>query len=860
MAGPLVGEKVLGYIQTRPSEKEPRGALMSGLSSGYQDLKGLMWSGGAAFADALGANSARDKMNDYADDAQIESRLRGRSDLDNIEDVYNDPSKYLDYLAYQVGKQGPNIAGGIAAGALLPEVYIPAALSRGAAMLPRAIGGGGLRAGMSAAEEAIAAKAGQQFAGQVMGGAGWNYGQSVGSLYQAAQDGGQMENAGIKSILGGVPYALAETLPEAMFMGRIGHGATGSLPSRMAKGFATQGATGATSELAQTAMENAYNGTLTPDQERSNYLNAGVAGGLVEGLMGGLGGIRRSRPAVAPGKALESGGSADLLTGSTSASGPSSAVVPYTPQAPNFTMGEGGFMNPGALMPTQQQGGALDLQFPDFQRMPQGIPMDQQQLLPAPPAQARTNDPGVLYASPSGLVAPNSRMLSGEQQEMFPGARGPDFGTAGPSVAPQEMQQGPSVAVPDTQTRDMFPGAPVPQVPQSSYPTANFPLLSAQEAAAQNPAHAEGQSAGAANQPTGAVTGALSYIRSKLSGMTGMSGAGVLHGALNIANAISTNKITELQTKLDAEQKSINKAWEKMDTRITLDPEGTDQSSYSKDMDKLTARQKLLDAQKQFLKEHFGGVAANAARLTEASPIQGQTVDKTQQSTAAEDAIREQDLTNKIAAVDQEGDISRAAKTDTERMAVIRKAFGEDVNGRNPLRVARKALRAAGFNNMDLSTQEQELAQGLAQKQADVRAATVQPPALAAKQGKLVSRESLNGQEAPLPESQPATPSMRESIPDTVAPAVAESEAASPEPVKATPVNKGTAPVVETAKPESTTSVKPAESVPSKPKQSPVVDRKEAIKALPADKRKEAKEHEKTIDKYERLLSCLRAK
>jgi hypothetical protein len=59
----------------------------------------------------------------------------------------------------------------------------------------------------------------------------------------------------------------------------------------------TQAGAGATSESGQTELELSMRGDLTPEQIASRRLNAPVAGGLVEGLIGSLGGIRgRPRP------------------------------------------------------------------------------------------------------------------------------------------------------------------------------------------------------------------------------------------------------------------------------------------------------------------------------------------------------------------------------------------------------------------------------------------------------------------------------------------------------------------------------------------------------------------------------------
>lgn len=265
-----------------------RSALGAGLSSGTDDFQGLMYSAGAAVADAVGAKGTRDALNRRADINQFESRLNGRPDLERVEDVAGDPSKWLPYAGYQIAKQVPNIAGTVAASAVIPEAAIPAVAARAGAVLPRVLGGG-----------------------DVMGGAAMNYAQGVGSLYQEATDGGD-PNAGASALAGGVPYALTETLPEAMALGRIkrGSGFSGNMASRMAKSGVTQAATGATSELLQNEMEMAYNGHVNPDDAYSKRLNSGVAGALVEGALGSLGGVRRGRAIAVP---VDSRPSTDLL-------------------------------------------------------------------------------------------------------------------------------------------------------------------------------------------------------------------------------------------------------------------------------------------------------------------------------------------------------------------------------------------------------------------------------------------------------------------------------------------------------------------------------------------------------------------
>jgi hypothetical protein len=288
------------------NNKPKRGAFVSGVSSGIDDLQGLMYSAGGAVADTVGADGARDWMNDQAARNQQESVDNGRPDLDRIEDVYDSPSKWLPYAAYQVGKQIPNLAGAVAAGMLVPEVAVPAWLARGAAYAPRALGGGGMagrvaaataEGGSTFAAKKAALSAGQTMANQVVGGGAFNYAQGVGSLYQESVDAGVPD--GPRSLLEGVPYALTETLPEAMMIGRIGHGTgfKGGMLARMGKAGASQSATGATSEILQNEMEMGMHpdGQIGSEEANSRRLNSGVAGGLVEGLLGSFGGVRGHR-------------------------------------------------------------------------------------------------------------------------------------------------------------------------------------------------------------------------------------------------------------------------------------------------------------------------------------------------------------------------------------------------------------------------------------------------------------------------------------------------------------------------------------------------------------------------------------
>jgi hypothetical protein len=272
-----------------------RNALSAGLRSGWEDIKGLGYSAAAAGADIVGAKDTRDWLNKQADKRQAASQIESRPDLENVENIWSEPSKWGPYGIYQIGKHVPNLAAGIGTGLLVPEVAVPAWLARGAAVGPKVLGMGGARAGMSYAEREAAIKAGQTFGKQVVGGGAFNEAQSLGSLYQEAVDAGRPEASG-ESLLKSIPYAISETGPEAMLAGRFLHGSglKGNIARRMGISGAIQGASGATSEAIQNELEMSMHpeGQLTPEQIASRRLNSPVAGGLVEGVLGSFGGVR----------------------------------------------------------------------------------------------------------------------------------------------------------------------------------------------------------------------------------------------------------------------------------------------------------------------------------------------------------------------------------------------------------------------------------------------------------------------------------------------------------------------------------------------------------------------------------------
>lgn len=272
-----------------------KGPLRAGLSSGVDALQGMGWSALGAGADALGLDSARDYFNRAAVENEIEGYFSGRPDLEKIED--QTLGSAVDYGLYQIAKQAPMI------GAAVGSTFIPipgttlattGAMARGLAAVPRIAGGGGLRAGMSFAERRAALEAGAQFGSDVARATTSMYPMGVGSLYQESVDAGDPDAWG--ALTGGIPYAASEALMPAWLrgsLGRTGGRFTGGLPARMGKSAALAAGEETLTELGQNEMEMAFNPTLTEEEIFSRRLNSAVAGGLVGGAFGSLGGLRK---------------------------------------------------------------------------------------------------------------------------------------------------------------------------------------------------------------------------------------------------------------------------------------------------------------------------------------------------------------------------------------------------------------------------------------------------------------------------------------------------------------------------------------------------------------------------------------
>lgn len=281
-------------VQHNP-QRNPLGA---GLSAGVDQLQGLGYSAIGAGARVLGADGVADWADRGVTRNYAESAFNGRSDLERIED--QSLGSALPFLGYQVAKQVPMLVGTLAASAAVPQAAIPAALSRGLAVIPKGLGGGGLKAGMDFAGRRAALEAGNAFGRTIAA----SYPIGVGAMYGEAVERGDPTQGDALAALGlGVPYGAAEAVMPSMVRNAFGSNAArfaGGLPTRLAKagglGFAGEAGT----ELFQNELEMGFAGDLTQDEIDSRRLNSAVIGGLVGGTFNLPAGFRGQRNSADP--------------------------------------------------------------------------------------------------------------------------------------------------------------------------------------------------------------------------------------------------------------------------------------------------------------------------------------------------------------------------------------------------------------------------------------------------------------------------------------------------------------------------------------------------------------------------------
>lgn len=275
-----------------------RNPLGAGLSAGVDQLQGLGYGAIGAGARALGAESVADWADRGVTRNYAESAFNGRPDLESVE--HQSLGSALPFLGYQVAKQVPMLAGTLAASAAVPQAAIPAALSRGLAVIPKGLGGGGLKAGMDFAGRRAALESGNAFGRTIAA----SYPLGVGAMYGEAVERGDPSQGDALAALGlGVPYGAAEAVMPSMVRNAFGSNAArfaGGLPTRLVKagGLGFKGEAG--TELFQNELEMGFAGDLTQDEIDSRRLNSAVIGGLVGGTFNLPAGFRGQRNPADP--------------------------------------------------------------------------------------------------------------------------------------------------------------------------------------------------------------------------------------------------------------------------------------------------------------------------------------------------------------------------------------------------------------------------------------------------------------------------------------------------------------------------------------------------------------------------------
>ncbi len=275
------------------------GILGPGLSAAVDQFQANTGVGIRAVGDFIGSQTVSDIGAGIAERNFAEMARGGRADLESFPS--DDLTKAPAWLGYQLAKQVPNLALTALAyrfGGPLAARYMPAAAAQAGAAAPRWIGGGGLRAGMTAAETAAANARGAGLAAGVLAQAPINYPQAVGSLYNEAIESG---NAGpgkaLLSLAGGVPYSLAEGFEPATLGKALARTAEKGFFKSVAAGAVTNAAQETLTEGAQTAMEQAFRPDLSVRERLANVVSGavtgGVLGGVFGGVSGGIGGMRQ---------------------------------------------------------------------------------------------------------------------------------------------------------------------------------------------------------------------------------------------------------------------------------------------------------------------------------------------------------------------------------------------------------------------------------------------------------------------------------------------------------------------------------------------------------------------------------------
>lgn len=222
----------------------------------------------------------------------------------------------IEYAVSVIGQQGPNILEsigaalvGAAAGGVASGNPVGAAVGSFGALLSKGVIKGAAREAAEAYARGAASAEQKKLLARIGGAAAAtavnNYAIGVSDVYsEIREQGAGPENVDARAVSAalGIPYAVLSTIPEAIAAGRLFgfSNATGGLLRRVGTGAAVgaglEGVTEAGQEALVMAGGQQFGGDYT-DEYLSRLVEAGVAGAVVGGSIGGVVNIRAGKPA-----------------------------------------------------------------------------------------------------------------------------------------------------------------------------------------------------------------------------------------------------------------------------------------------------------------------------------------------------------------------------------------------------------------------------------------------------------------------------------------------------------------------------------------------------------------------------------
>lgn len=340
--------------------------------------------------------------------------------------------------------------------------------------------------------------------------------------------------------------------------------------------------------------------------------------------------------------------------------------------------------------------------------------------------------PGVINVTPGGTAAPMGA-LSGQQYDMFGGQD--TFGDTGtlpqrpealnPNPAPQ------SLARPDGQTRDMFTETPTSMV-----------------------------GAGDAFVP--------SAIRSQIMQRLGSKGDGsrqvgkTVPDGLTMRLGIDLSRLMsneqQANAHLDGVEQGLLKNLETLDRQVSGGSNKLTPEEYGAKRQVIDNRLLIVEAAREVVADSARARTQAYADEARARGPQNSTLrvddaanQQTDGSAGTVNEMRQNSIRTATSEVDQRTDTRRRSEADAQRMDILRQVLAEPTRN-NPVARFQRALTQAGFKNLALTPSEQETINRVTRRRDDVRAAATEPPALAARNGRLTPRASLDAQQQEAPD------------------------------------------------------------------------------------------------------------